>query len=209
MYAKKASGKKITAVLLAVLLLIGGTIGGTLAWLSATSETVTNTFTVGNITIELKEHKLESGVLTTEEVTENNTYKIVPGGTQPKDPFVRVKSGSEKCYVYVLVTNNLVIGTDTVAECDVYANWEKIGTKDNSILYRSKAIVDASTSDQLVQVFSKVTYDGTKITEDNINSLKDKTIVISAYAHQSDNTTQAAADQAALTYFSCTAISNP
>lgn len=206
MYAKKNSGKKILAMALAVVLLIGVGVGGTLAWLTAQSNDVTNTFTVGNITIDLKEHELKAdgSLNTNQEVTANKTYKVVPGGNQPKDPFVTVKSGSEKCYVYVLVTNNLVIGNDTVATCDIYANWESIGTKDNSTLYRSNAIVDATTADQVLQVFSKVNYDGEKITKDNIGDLDGKTIVLKAFAHQSDNTTQDVADAAAKAHFEIT-----
>ena len=206
MRARKNNSKKLTVVLLSIILVLCCTIGGTLAWLTAESETVTNTFTVGNITIELKEHELKTdGTLdASKEVSENENYKVVPGDTQPKDPFVRVKQGSEKCYVYVLVTNNLVIDNKAVATCNIYNNWEAIGTKDNSTLYRSNAIVDAGTSDQLVQVFSTVSYDGTEITETNINSLKDKTIVIDAYAHQSENTTQDVADAAAKAHFGIT-----
>lgn len=207
MYAKKTGIKRIAVLLLAVVLLIGGTIGGTLAWLSAQTNAVTNTFTVGNITIDLKEHKLnDDGTLdTTTEVTENNNYKIVPGGTQPKDPFITVKQGSEKCYVYVLVTNNLVIDNVTVAtpNFDKYPNWESIATNGNSTLYRHNAIVDASTNDQPLQVFSEIKYADT-ITETTITQLKDKTIVIDAFAHQSDNTNQATADAAAKAHFGFT-----
>lgn len=211
MYAKKRSGKKVAAMLLAVVLLISVGVGGTLAWLSAQTNAVTNTFTVGNITIDLKEHKLnDDGTLdTTEEVTENNNYKVVPGGTQPKDPFVTVEQGSEKCYVYVLVTNNLVIDNLTVANpnFDNYLNWESIATNGNSTLYRHNAIVDASTSKQPLQIFSEIKYADT-ITKDTITQLKDKTIVIDAFAHQSDNTDQDTADAAAKAHFGFT-TTNP
>lgn len=125
MYAKKSNSKKIIVTLLAVVLLIAGTIGGTLAWLSATSGTVTNTFTVGDVNIELKEHDLNAnGTLdTATEVTEENTYKIVPGDTQPKDPFVRVKANSEDSWIFVQVkeVNNAVTGT---ANATKYVTWE-------------------------------------------------------------------------------------
>lgn len=204
MNAKKYRGKKIAAILLAVVLLVGGAIGGTLAWLTAESEAVTNTFTVGNIEIDLKEHELKAdGTLDTNNaVTENNNYKIVPGGTQPKDPFVTVESGSEKCYVYVCITNDLVIGTDVVGTYNINEfSWTEVKAEGNKTLYRFNEIVDAATADETRQVFSKVTYDGAKITADNIQSLKDKTITVQAYAHQSDNTTQDVADAAATALF--------
>ncbi len=114
MYAKKNGGKKIAVLLLALVLLIGCTIGGTLAWLMDTSNTVTNTFTVGDIEIELKEHSLVNGALSENEVTANieNTYKILPGTKQPKDPFVRFTKDSEACWLFVKIdaTNNDVAG---------------------------------------------------------------------------------------------------
>lgn len=125
MYAKKNNGKKIIITLLAVVMLIGCTIGGTLAWLSATSGTVTNTFTVGDVNIELKEHDLKAdGTLdTSSEVTEENTYKIVPGDTQPKDPFVRVEAKSEESWIFVQVkeVRNTVTGN---ANATKYVTWE-------------------------------------------------------------------------------------
>lgn len=199
--------KKITAILLSVVLILCCAVGGTLAWLAAEVDPVTNTFTVGNITIELKEHKLnDDGTLDTNNEVTENTYKIVPGATQNKDPFVRVTKGSEKCYVYVCVENNLVIGSDAVGTYNISEfGWTKVATSGNKILYRFNEIVDASEAAQTCQVFSKVTYDGAKITKMNIDTLKDKTIVIDAFAHQSDNTDQATADAAAQAHFGFTA----
>lgn len=86
-------GKKKTYVLLtAVCLLLCCAIGGTLAWLTADTEKVTNTFTTSNIDIALGE------------TTEN--YKMVPGWTIEKDPTVTVKAGSEDCWLFVEVTES-------------------------------------------------------------------------------------------------------
>ena len=202
MYAKKNSGIKVVATLLAIVLLMACGIGGTIAWLAAKSETVTNTFTAGNITIELKEHELVDGKLTEDEVTENDTYKVVPGGTQPKDPFVRVQGGSEKCYVYALVENNMKIdGTVVVTPNINSTQWDIVTSADNKTLYRYYIIVDASTSDVTCQVFTEVSYDGEKITEDTIDDLVNNYITIDAFAHQSDNTTVDVADAAAKAHF--------
>lgn len=207
-YASRNS-KKVAVTVLALVLVLGCAIGGTIAWLTAQTDAVTNTFTVGNITMDLKEHELKAdGTLGESEVTEINTYKIVPGATQPKDPFVTIKSGSEKCYVYVLVDNNLVIDTDVVGTYNINADgnvWETVATNGNKILYRYNTAVDAAAADQKLQVFTTVTYDGAKITKDNIDNLKDKTIVIDAFAHQSENITDVTvADAAAKAHFSMT-----
>ena len=190
--------KKSLLLVLALVLVVSTVVGTTLAWLTATSGDVTNTFTVGDIEIELKEHELKNGVLDTSSKVDKNTYTIVPGGSQDKDPFVTVKSGSEKCYVYVKVENNMVIGTDTVVTTNINTtDWVAVETSGNATLYRYKEVVDATSADVTKTVFTKVNYDGEKITSDNIDSLKNLTIKLTAYAHQSENTTQTVADTAA------------
>lgn len=85
--------KKKTCILLVTLcLLIGCAIGGTLAWLTAKTDKVTNTFTTSDINVELAETDRE--------------YKMVPGWTLDKDPVVTVKAGSEDCWLFVEVTES-------------------------------------------------------------------------------------------------------
>ena len=162
MYAKKNSGKKVAAMLLAVVLLIGVGVGGTLAWLSATSGTVTNTFTVGDVNIELKEHNLkDDGALDENtEVTEENTYKIVPGDTQPKDPFVRVKANSEDSWIFVQVkeVNNTVTGNDNAPKYVDWAiaeGWAQLGNTENGVstYYRTSNYTTKNT-DEIYYVLS-------------------------------------------------------
>ena len=47
--------KKGLALILALTLLVVGVVAGTLAWLTAKSDVVTNTFTTSDIKVELKE----------------------------------------------------------------------------------------------------------------------------------------------------------
>lgn len=86
---RRISGKLLVA-LLAVVLAIGCAVGGTVAWLVTSTATVTNTFTYGNIKIELKE-------------TTGENYKIIPGVNIKKDPYVEVTKGSEPCWLFVEV----------------------------------------------------------------------------------------------------------
>lgn len=94
--------KKTVALLMASMLVVGVAAGGTMAWLTDADEPVVNTFTVGDIDIELTE--------TTGTVKDDNShnYKFVPGDTLAKDPKVTVKPKSEACYLFVKVeeTNN-------------------------------------------------------------------------------------------------------
>ena len=78
--------------LLALVLVIGCVAGGTVAWLVATTDSVTNTFTYGDINIELTETK-----------PENKQAKIIPGVDIEKDPKVTVLANSEDCWLFVKV----------------------------------------------------------------------------------------------------------
>lgn len=85
--------KLIIALALCLALALG--IGGTMAYLTATTTAVVNTFTIGNVGLELKETK---GTLDT---NGNHQFKMVPGNTIEKDPTVTVTAGSEDCWLFV------------------------------------------------------------------------------------------------------------
>lgn len=114
----QSKGTKIVVLMLAMMLVFGCAMGGTLAYLVTSSGPVTNTFTVGDINIELKEHKLKgNGDFDTATTTTNTTdYKVLPGTEQKKDPFVIVKAKSEACWLFVKVEdkNNTVNGKTLV-----------------------------------------------------------------------------------------------
>ena len=102
--------KKSLALMMAVMLLFGVVVGGTVAWLSATSLEVKNTFTVGNIEILLNEKDIDGDSDETDNVTVNdvtrdraNKYKLIPGSSYEKDPKVTVKANSEDCWVFVKI----------------------------------------------------------------------------------------------------------
>lgn len=197
-FSRRGVATKTLVLVLTVMMIVGVSVGGTLAWLTAKSGPVTNTFSVGDITIELDEN-VKTG------------FKVVPGASETKDPYVTVQKGSEKCYVYVSVANGLLINGKSVVTWNIdSAKWEEMGTatKDGAIvtLYRYKEVVDAADADKVLPVFTKVTYDGEAITKDNIAGLKDKTIVIDAFAHQSENiTNRSVADNEAYIWAGVTA----
>ena len=98
--------KKILSLVLVFALALALGIGGTVAWLTAKTDEVVNTFTVGNIEIKLEEHKLnEDGKTLGSEVTQTNEYnRVVPGSKYAKDPYVTITAGSENCWVFIKVT---------------------------------------------------------------------------------------------------------
>lgn len=115
--------KKTLAILLSCAMLMGATVGGAIAWLTDTTEEVVNTFTVGNIEIELKEtdtNKVDG--------INKKDYDFVPGDTLLKDPTVTVKKESEECWLFVKVTVANNVCTDTSVTPNIVANpvltWE-------------------------------------------------------------------------------------
>lgn len=97
----KTKSKALLLTLCAVLL-VAASVLGTMAYLTST-DTVTNTFTVGKVEIKLDETDVTNP--TGPRVTANS-YKLMPGTTYTKDPTVTVLNGSEASYVRMKVTFN-------------------------------------------------------------------------------------------------------
>lgn len=97
----KTKSKALLLTLCAVLL-VAASVLGTMAYLTS-SDTVTNTFTVGKVEIKLDETDVTNP---TGPRVQANSYKLMPGTTYTKDPTVTVKAGSEESYVRMKVTFN-------------------------------------------------------------------------------------------------------
>ena len=97
----KTKSKALLLTLCAVLL-VAASVLGTMAYLTST-DTVTNTFTVGKVEIKLDETDVTNP---TGPRVQANSYKLMPGTTYTKDPTVTVKAGSEESYVRMKVTFN-------------------------------------------------------------------------------------------------------
>ncbi len=107
--------KKGLALVLTLTLLVVCVVAGTLAWLTAQSDTVVNTFTASDINVKLAETKGES-------TTDGKTFKMIPGYDLEKDPKAWVVSGSEDCYLFVKLdwANNTYTSGETTKN---YLNW--------------------------------------------------------------------------------------
>ena len=156
--------KKITLLLsLALAVAIG--IGGTLAWLTDKTESKVNTFTVGNIDIDLTE-------------TTTN-YKMVPGQTIDKDPKVTVEAGSEACWLFVKIEKGNDL--DKFIDYAVADGWTAL-TGVDGVYYREVA-ADANPAEftaNKVLVKDSVTKDDMDgLTADNY-----PTLTFTAYAIQ-------------------------
>ncbi len=142
--AKHHNSKKGLAALLSLVLVIGCVIGGTLAWLTDTTDPVTNTFTIGDINLMLKESPYNAnGTYGTPVENVENSYPLLPGSTYKKDPFVTVTANSEDCYLFVKVTV-----TDDIQSYLTYTlnltetnGWKSVPNEDD-VYYREVARQD-------------------------------------------------------------------
>ena len=179
--------KKAIVAVVALVLVLCCAMGGTLAWLVAKTDPVVNTFTYGNINIDLSE-------------SENLNLKMIPGNDIKKDPTVTVKANSEDCWLFVRVkaSDNF----DTFMTYAVEEGWtlydtDKTGSNietagnDDYVIYRK---VTASDIDQNFTVLANnnVTVRGEGVTKEMFAALTETTrptLTFTAYAVQQDNLT--------------------
>ena len=136
----KTKSKALLLTLCAVLL-VAASVLGTMAYLTST-DTVTNTFTVGKVEIKLDETDVTNP--TGPRVTANS-YKLMPGTTYTKDPTVTVKAGSEESYVRMKVTFNNA--TKIIALCtDPEFEDEVTGVENAFPLIRMVKFVEANAA---------------------------------------------------------------
>lgn len=207
--------RRILLTVCSAALLVCVTVGATVAYLTSTA-TVTNTFSVGNVSIKLDEAKAnpDGSLVANADRVKANSYKLLPGHTYNKDPMVTVLKGSESCYVKMTVTftkaNELDAiftpnGANMTSIFNGYdsTNWiDKGNTKDTAANTRTyefwyKEAVGAPNSDvALDALFDSITVPGS-ITNAQLATLKDMTITVNAYAIQADGFANAEAAWAA------------
>lgn len=201
---RKNMKKKLLIMSVAMVLVCAFAVGMTIAYLTSTDEVV-NTFTVGNVQIQLDEADVdEYGVPQGSPAPRvpENTYKLIPGHTYTKDPTVTVLSGSEKSYIKMTVTVTKSDVLDTIFApngaqlTEIFtgfgSNWEyKSNTEDTENKTRTyefwyKTIVDArEDAVKLEPLFTSIVVPDF-ITGDQLAELQTMTITVNAYAIQAD-----------------------
>lgn len=171
--------------ILAVIAILAVASFATLAYLTDSADAVTNTFTVGDIDIELEEEFDEDP-------------KIYPGAEITKKPVVTVLANSEPTYLYIFIDNK--IGEDAKLDIDG-AKWIPVGTSGK--VFRYFEIVQTDDDSQEFTMFTKVTFDGT-LTKEDLEAIGTPEIVVAAYAHQAVEVDLAVANTAAITHFGVT-----
>ena len=156
--------KRIAVVLVALVLSFSCIIGTTLAWLTDKTDSVVNTFTYGDIDIELWEHPIKDNGYELDAsatvVKNEDGYKMIPGTILDKDPYVEIAVGSEACWVFIKIEEsggNVTIGEKTYSFDDflVYAietGWTLYvdGTTTGDIVNTNGTEINTNTNDTYV-----------------------------------------------------------
>ena len=181
--------KRTLTILIAVALVVVVAIGGTLAWLTDKTDPVTNTFTVGDIDIDLSEtwNTDNNG----DNINDSWTAQLVPGMNLTKDPVVTVKEGSEKCYLFVKVDESnwpqfKEDDEETLkVKYEIGNGWAQLnddsGNAITGVYYRT---VEASDSDQPFGVLKNNTvYVSQNLTKADLGQItQSPTLAFTAYA---------------------------
>ena len=170
---------KTVAILLALVLAIGCAVGGTLAWLISKTAPVVNTFTYGDINIDLAE-------------TTGTDYKITPGVNISKDPKVTVKANSEACWLFVKVEEQGTFVADKVTY-GIADGWGKGDGKEipKNVYYREVGAVTDDTPFTVLKDNQVIVRD--TLTKEDIKDITAKpTLTFTAYAVQEDGIDTAA-----------------
>lgn len=204
---KRTFGIKTLIATVCICVLLCGTVGGTIAWLIAKTDTVTNTFTYGDINIKLEE--TDSNKDGDNDVN-TNTYPMKPGNKITKDPIVYVEANSEDNWLFVKVEKEggdvkVLEGTvektyifDDFLEYKMAEGWVELdAVKYPGVYYREVAMSDARQQYDVIDNHTVTVKD--TVTKEMLNALdkdangnaitstKYPVIKITAYAVQKDN----------------------
>ena len=166
--------KKKVISIVAVVLVLCCAIGGTLAWLADKTNPVVNTFTVGDINIDLDESK-------------NLDLKMVPGKTITKDPVVTVQANSEACWLFVKVEKSA--NFDDFMTYAIADGWTALPGVDG-VYYRQVPATTAAVTFPVLKGNTVTVKDSvTKTMLNGLTAATYPTLTFTAYAVQSDGIT--------------------
>ncbi|MBQ4575147.1 MAG: hypothetical protein IJA85_08080 [Clostridia bacterium] len=181
------NGKAIL-LLLAIALIGGSAVGASLAWITASTEAIVNTFTYSDIGITLStpSDKNALSLFPTEETTSN---KMVPGNAIAQNTTIVVDKDSESCWLFVKIEKSL--NFDEYMAYEVADGWTLIDPT-LGVYYRQ---VPTSKEDLSFDVLknNQVTVHAS-VTKEQFDALTEATLpnmTISAYAVQMANITTA------------------
>ncbi len=207
--------KSKKSILLIISLLLATTVSvfGTLAYLSD-SHTMVNTFTVGNVDIDLDEAEVNpdgtvttnpDGTPTDNRIDDGNEYHLLPGCSYVKDPTVTVNAGSEESYVRMLVTLNKLqelkaiecLGGENFLPENFVSGWDREvwipyaieeDTENNTVTYEFRYYQTVSTVDSEEDLVLPALFTSIEvpgeITGDELATIADLEITVHGHAIQ-------------------------
>ena len=179
------TARKALMLILCAALLVSATVMGTLAYLTSETGVVTNTFTIGKVAITLDEAKVDAYGVPVANAARvyGNEYKMIGNQSYTKDPTVHIKEGSEPCYLFVKIDNEIAeIEAATTIASQMTANSVWTPVADGSNIYYYKDVVDAREAQQDVEVFKTFTLKS----DADLDEYAGKTIKVQAYAVQKE-----------------------
>ena len=186
--------KKTLLLVCMMALVVCISVGATIAYLTD-DDAVVNTFTVGQVGIELWETDVDEDDNKDDNKTEEdgtildkaNKYHLLPGHEYVKDPTVYVDATSESCYLYVKVINEIAAIEDqaNTVEAQIEANgWAELQGVSNVYWKLYNKDEEGAKLDHLVFSTFKIAGEGVK--NSDIAAYENKTITVTAYAIQKD-----------------------
>lgn len=166
--------KRVVGLLIAAALLVAVSVGTTTALLFSSSS-VSNTFTVGSVTITLQE-------------STGRAYMLAPGVTVAKDPTVTVAGNSDACWLFVQVEK--AHDFDTFCTYAMADGWTPLAGQEG-VYYRT---VEKRAANQPFAVLQdNAIHVKDTVTEEQLNALTHHpTLTVTAYAAQSEGLATAA-----------------
>jgi len=193
-YAAKRSfrtSSRTVAMILALVLALTGVIGGTVSWLIATPDPVVNTFTYGDVNINLEETDTK---LDDDDDPNTNEYEMMPGQDIHKDPKVEVEAGNENCWLFVKLEKSE--NFDEFMTYTIGEGWVQLidaeGNAMEGMFYRYQDAIAEDGENAVISVLKddKVTVKE-EVTKEQLNALdpegeeaKYPTLTVTAYAVQ-------------------------
>lgn len=187
--------KKIAVAAAAFALVLCFAVGGTLAWLTARTNTITNTFTKGDVKISLT----ETWNTDTNSDSSNDAWQaqLIPGETYAKDPTVEVLSDTNvDCWLFVKFEelNDAATYLDYTSTLTVANGWTQgDGTDIPANVWYREVKAAASVKEWELLDGNKVTINEDSVTADNMDAAAKAKLVYTAYAAQKDNLSAEAA----------------
>lgn len=190
--SKKKFRGKIFLLSTALTLVLCSIIGGTVAWLVADADPVVNTFTYGDINIDLEETDTNQDG---DNDPNTNEYPMVPGNSITKDPKVTVLANSENAWLFVKLEKSA--NFDDFMTYEIADGWTALDGADG-VYYRT---VDKAAEDTEFYVLKDNTVNVKgEVTKEMLNALDADgasnypTLTVTAYAVQRDSNIATAAD---------------